>query len=77
MAVEVGGIEILVPAFILEVASQEFILGRTWDRLMHAEYDKRQDSSLYIFITSLDAWKKAIPCAVADLTDRDRDWVRI
>ena len=33
VAVEVGGILILVPFFILEGASQEFILRRTWDRL--------------------------------------------
>ena len=52
VAVEVGGIEIPVPVFILEGASLEFFLGRTWDRLARAQHDNRQDGSLYISITS-------------------------
>ena len=59
VAVEVGGIEIPVLVFILKGASQEFILGRTWDRLVCAKHDNRQDGSLYISITSLDDRKKA------------------
>ena len=77
VAVEVGGIEIPVPVFILEGASQEFILGRTWDCLARAQHDNRQDGSLYILITSLDDRMKATFCAVADRTDRDRDKVHI
>ena len=77
VAVEVGGIEILVPDFILECALREFILGRTWDRLARAQHDNRQDGSLYISITSLDDGKKVTFCAVADRTDRDWDRVRI
>ena len=77
MAVKVGGIETPVPIFILEGALQEFILGRTWDRLAHAQHNNRQDGSLYILITSLDDRKKATFCAVADRTDRNRDRVRI
>ena len=77
VAVEVGGIEIPVPVFIVEGASQEFILGRTWDRLARAQHDNRQDGLLYISITSLDDRKKATFCAVADRTDGDRDRVRI
>ena len=77
VAVEVRGIKLPVPVFILEGASQEFILGRTWDRLALAQHDNRQDGSLYISITSLDDRKKATFCAVADRTDRDRDRARI
>ena len=77
VAVEVGGIESPVPVFILEGASQEFILGKTWDRLARAQHDNRQDGSLYISIMSLDDRKKATFCAVADRTDRDRDRVLI
>ena len=77
VAVEVGGIVIPVPVFILEGPSQEFILRRTWDRLARRQHDNRQDGSLYISITSLDDRKKATFCAVADRTDRDRDRVRI
>ena len=75
VAVEVSGIEIPVPVFNLEGASQEFILGRTWDRLERAQHDNRQDSSLDNSITSLDDRKKATFCAVADRTDRD--WGRV
>ena len=52
VAVEVGGIQIPVPVFILEVALQELILGRTWDRLVRAQYNNWQDGSLYISIMS-------------------------
>ena len=76
LAVEVGGIEIPVQVFILEGASQEFVLGRTWDRLVRAQHDNRPDGSLYISIASLDDRKKANFCPVADRTDRDRDRVR-
>ena len=79
MAVEVVGIKILVPVFILEGGSQEFILGRTWDCLAHTQHDtsNQQDGSLYISIMSLDDRKKATFGAVADRTDCDRDWVTI
>ena len=43
VAVAVGGIKIRVPVFFLEGASQEFILGRTWDRLARVQHDNRQD----------------------------------
>ena len=42
VAVELGGIEIPVPVFILEGALQEFILGRTWDCLARAQHDNRR-----------------------------------
>ena len=42
MAVEVRGIEIPVSVFILEGVSQEFILGRRWDRLAHVQHDHGQ-----------------------------------
>ena len=77
VAVEVGGIEIPVPLFILEGVSQEFILGRTWERLAHVQHDNRQDGSLYISIMSSEDRKKATFCTVADPTDRDRHRVRI
>ena len=77
VAVEVGAIGIPVPVFILEGASQKFILEKTWDRLARAEHDNGQDGSLYISITSLVDRKKATFCAVADCTDRDRDRVHI
>ena len=72
VAVEVKGIEIPVSVIILEGASQEFILGRTWDRLAHAQPNHRQHESLYILITSLDDRTKATFWAIADSTDRDR-----
>ena len=77
VAVEVGRIEIPVPVFILEDASQVFILRRTWDRFARVQNDNRQDGSLYISITSLDDRKEATFYAVADCTHCDRDRVCI
>ena len=77
VAVKVDRIEFPVPVFILKGASQEFILGRTWDSLARTQLDYRLDGSLYISITSLDDRKKATFCAVAGRTDHDRDRVGI
>ena len=67
VAGEVGGIEIPVRVFIVEGASQEFLLGRTWDRLARAQHDNRHAGSPYISITSLDERKTVTFSAVADL----------
>ena len=77
VTVEVGGIKIPVSVIILKGVSQEFILGRTWDCLAHAQQDNRQDSTLYILITSLADRKVATFHAIADHTESNRDKVRI
>ena len=77
VSVEVHRIEIPVPVFILEGTSQEFTLGRTWDKLVCTQHDNRQDGSLYISVMSLNDTKKATFCPVADRTQHDRDRVHI
>jgi hypothetical protein len=75
--VDIGGVEITGPVFVLEGASQQFILGRPWERRARAQYDNRDDGSLYISITSTDNKRRAIFCAVAEHSERNRDRVRI
>src|SRR5205085_1606618 len=75
--VDIGGVEIEVPVFILEGASQQFILGRPWERLARAWYNNRDDGSLYISITSLDSRRRAVFCAADEHSEQNRDRVRI
>src|SRR5437588_11055037 len=75
--VDIGGVEIEVPVFVLEEASQQFILGQLWERLARAQYDNRDDGSLYISITSLDSRQRAVFCAADEHSKWNRDRVRI
>ena len=75
VAVEMDGIKILIPVFILESKLQEFILWRKWDQLPRAQHDNRQDGSLYISFTSSYDTKKPTFCPGADCTDCARDRV--
>jgi hypothetical protein len=75
--VDIGGKEITRPVFVLEGASQYFIPGRPWERRAQAQYDNRDDRSLYISITSTDNKRRAIFCAVAEHSEWNRDRVRI
>ena len=77
VAVDIGGVEITVPVFILEGASQQFILGRPWERLAQAQYNNQDDRSLYISIKSIDNKRRAIFCAVAEHSEWNRDRIRI
>src|SRR5205807_1248195 len=67
-----GGLRVLYAC-----ASPQFILGRPWERLARAQYDNRDDGSLYISITSLDSRRRAVFCAADEHSERNRDRVRI
>jgi hypothetical protein len=75
--VDISGMEKIGPVFVLEGASQQFILGKPWKRQARAQYDNREDGSLYISITSTDSKRRAIFCAVAEHSERNWDRVHI
>ena len=74
--VDIGGVEITGPVFVLEGAAQQFILGRPWERSARAQYDNRDNGSLYISIKPADGKRRAVFCAVAEHNSRNRDRVR-
>jgi hypothetical protein len=77
VSIDIGGVEITIPVFVLEGAAQDMILGRPWERKARAQYDNRENGSLYITISTLDNQRRAVFCAVGEHNDRNRDRVRI
>ena len=77
VSVNIGGVEVNVPIFVLEEAAQDLILGRPWERKTRAQYDNRDDGSLYITISTPDDQRKVVFCAVGTTDDRNRDRARI
>ena len=73
----IGGFEVNVPIFVLEEAAQDLILGRPWERKTRAQYENRDDGSLYITISTPDDQRKVVFCAVGTTDDRNRDRARI
>jgi hypothetical protein len=60
--VDIGGVGITGPVFVLEGASQQFILGQPWERRSKAKYDNRDDGSLYISIPSMQQAEGYLLC---------------
>ena len=77
VSVNVGGVEVDVPIFVLEEAAQNLILGRPWERKVRAQYDNRDDGSLYITISTPDDQRRVVFCAVGKSDERNRDRARI
>ena len=49
--VSVGGITARCRSFVMENLSQDVIIGRPWERVVRAKYDKRVDGSCYTTIS--------------------------
>ena len=77
VSVNVRGVEINVPIFLLEEAAQNLILGRPWERKVRAQYDNRDEGSLYITISTPDEQRRVVFCAIGKSDERNRDQVRI
>jgi hypothetical protein len=73
VSIDIGGVEITIPVFVLEGAAQDMILGRPWKRKARAQYDSRENGSLYITISTLDNQRRAVFCAVGERNDWNRD----
>ena len=77
VSVNVRGVEVDVPIFVLEEAAQNLILGRPWERKVRAQYDNRDDGSLFITISTPDDQRRVVFCAVGKSDERNRDRARI
>ena len=73
VAVDIVGVEIRLLIFVLDVAAQDLILGRPWERKARAQYDNRDNGSLYISISAPDNQRKVVFCAVGRTNERNRD----
>ena len=69
--------EVDVPIFVLEEAAQNLILGRPWERKVRAQYDNRDNGSLYITISTQNDQRRVVFCAVGKFDERNWDRARI
>ena len=76
-SVNVEGVEVNLPIFVLKDAAQNLILGGPWERKVRAPYDNRDDGSLYIMISTPDDQRRVVFFAVRKSDERNRDRVRI
>ena len=66
-----------VMPLLAKEAAQNLILGRPWERKVRAQYDNRDDGSLYITISTPDDQRRVVFCAVGKSDERNRDRARI
>jgi len=77
VSVNISGVDVNVPIFVLEEAAQDLILGRPWEKKSRAQCDNRGDGSLDITISTPDHRRKVVFCAVGTTDERNRDRARI
>ena len=48
---EIGGVVFRVPVCVVARGAHDLVLGRPWERLVRAQYDNRDDGTLWVTIT--------------------------
>ena len=74
--IDVGGVEINQPVFVVEHANQDLLLGRPWERAVRAEYINEDDGSLTARIKSPDGRRVVQFCACKAEHERNREYAR-
>jgi Aspartyl protease len=75
--IDIGGVNVKVPIFIMEHCNQDLLLGRPWERMVRAQFTNEDDGSLVVKIKSLDGRKHAEFVAVQGDHERNRAFVRL
>ena len=76
VSVDIGGVDVIQPVFIVEHCNNELILGRPWERMVRAEYINEDDGSCTARIKNLDGSKMVQFCAVKAVHERNREFAR-
>jgi hypothetical protein len=74
--VEIGGVEVKQPIFVVESCNNDLILGRPWERMVRAEYINEDDGSYTVKIKSPDNRRMVQFCAVKAEHERNREFAR-
>jgi hypothetical protein len=74
--VDIGGVEVKQPIFIVEYCNNDLILGRPWERMVRAEYVNEDDGSYTVKIKSPDGRRMVQFCAVKAEHERNREFAR-
>ena len=73
---EIGGVVFRVPVFVVEGGAHDLVLGRPWERLVRAQYDNRDDGTLWVTITEPGGLRQAKFLAQRGQHERNRENVR-
>ena len=76
MSVDIGGVEVDVPIFVVEGSVQDLLLGRPWERAVRASYVNEDDGSYTVHIKSPDGRRVVKFCAVTAIHERNREFAR-
>jgi len=74
--IDIGGVEVNQPVFVVDHSNQDLILGRPWERTVRAEYINEDDSSLIARIKSPDGRRIVQFCACKAEHERNREFAR-
>jgi hypothetical protein len=76
IAVDVGGVEVNLPVFVVESCSHDLILGRPWERATRAEFVNEDDGSLTVIVKSQDGRRIVEFCGCKAEHERNREFAR-
>jgi hypothetical protein len=76
MSVDIGGVTVAVPIFVVEKTAQELLLGRPWERAVRAVFVNEDDGTYSVTIKSPDDRRIVRFCAAPPNHERNRSFAR-
>jgi hypothetical protein len=76
LSIDVGGVEVKLPVFIVEDAFQDLILGRPWERAVRAIITNNNDGSTSVQIHSEDGRRAVRFTGVSGEHERNREFAK-
>ena len=74
--IDIGGVEVKVPVFIMSDSNQDLLLGRPWARMARANFNNEDDGSYTCRIKSPDGRRIVQFCAAKADNPRNRSFAR-
>ena len=77
LRINVGGVEVKIPVFVMENCGQDLLLGRPWERAVRASFSNEPDGSVLVQIKSPDGRRVVKFTGVAGDHERNRYHARL
>ena len=71
---DIGGVDVDVPIFVVEDSIQDLLLGRPWERAVRASFVNEDDGSYTVLIKSLDGRRIVKFCAATASHECNREF---
>jgi hypothetical protein len=76
MNIDVGGVEVKVPVFVIEDCVQDLLLGRPWERAVRASIINEDDGSVTVRIHSEDGRRAVRFTGIAANHERNCEYAK-